>query len=419
MSTLSDLRSTLDEHAERVSDGEAVARTAAVHHRVSVVRRRRRAVGVGALALVVATGLGAVGLQRASSTPPPVVFGVRAPETLTSLGYTYRSDGRAATFAGRGALKVASASSPRLYSWTTDRPTRVRMVLPNGEIWTSRRTNFTDYVEIPADQSGTLRISVPQGSVGLASYTLTDVPPEGYTKDGVTFRQSVAGNPLLGAVIGDPGQVDATTLFTAPQGQVAIRMSCSGLPKGDVVHVSFDGHVQTVGSCQDSQSFDPGTASGVTLPIGHAGRDVTLRVWASSGVRTSAPLPTGAAPDLRMRVGVYGPLWTRQLAGYRIDEFAEHDGHLWRVHDTASSPEGLRIAHDHVAGQSVAAMAWHTHGPTTVTFSATGMPTQGSRFADGRASMGDLWVPTGASVTAGIGRRASGSFGIAYYRRVP
>ena len=54
MNTLSDLRSTLDEHAERVPDGEAVVRTAAVHHRVSVVRRRRRAVGAGALALVVA-----------------------------------------------------------------------------------------------------------------------------------------------------------------------------------------------------------------------------------------------------------------------------------------------------------------------------------------------------------------------------
>lgn len=46
--TLSDLRDTLDAHAEQVPDGEAVARTAAVRHRVSVVRRRR-AVGGGAM----------------------------------------------------------------------------------------------------------------------------------------------------------------------------------------------------------------------------------------------------------------------------------------------------------------------------------------------------------------------------------
>ena len=96
MNTLSDLRRTLDQHAGDVADPAAVARAAAVHHRVAVVRRRRRAVGAGVLALVVAAGVTTAVWPRGSQEPAPaapVVLGQRAPTTIGSLGYTYRTDG--------------------------------------------------------------------------------------------------------------------------------------------------------------------------------------------------------------------------------------------------------------------------------------------------------------------------------------
>ena len=100
-----------------------------------------------------------------------------------------------------------------------------------------------------------------------------------------------------------------------------------------------------------------------------------------------------------------------------LDDIVEHSGHTYRLSTTSSSPSGAPL---HLSGSDVdlvAEMAWHTHGRTMVRFSATGMPTAGSGFADGKASIGDLWVPAGATVRAGIGRHATGTFGIAFYER--
>ena len=77
MNTLSDLRSTLDEHAERVPDGEAVARTAAVRHRVSVVRRRRRAVGGRRPSLALLVGAASLVTARPQRRPAGRTHGAR------------------------------------------------------------------------------------------------------------------------------------------------------------------------------------------------------------------------------------------------------------------------------------------------------------------------------------------------------
>ena len=71
MSTLADLRRTLDQHAADVSDSEVVARTASIHHRVTVVRRRRRAVAAGAVSLPLLAAVAATVLPRATTQPRP------------------------------------------------------------------------------------------------------------------------------------------------------------------------------------------------------------------------------------------------------------------------------------------------------------------------------------------------------------
>jgi hypothetical protein len=424
MNSLLDLRSTLADHAELVPDTETVVRAAAVRHRVAAVRRRRRAVGTGALALVVATTLGVLGFQAGSSDPAPVVLGVQAPDTMTSLGYTYRADGWAHTVEGSGSVRIGASDTPRLISWTVQGSPTVRFVLPNGEIWSSRASQFHDFVALPSRQSGTLQIDAGDGRAGVATYALTDAPPDGYTKDDITFRKTVATTPLLGAVINDLGQTDVSTSYVVPRGLASVAVFCTGLPRGDAVHVSINGHDRVAGGCTDSETFDPGTGTSYTFRMAHPGRTVSLRLWVSDGgVKSRTPLAAGSAPRLRMGVGVYGPVERQGVGepGLRTDAFVEHDGHLWMGGSSASAsnPEdlpdgGLSTGPSEFQGPAEA--AWDTTGETVVRFEADGMSTAGGRFPAGPGGMGDLWVPLGAHALLSLDR-GKGPLGLTFYRR--
>jgi hypothetical protein len=412
MNTLSDLRSTLEEHAERVPDGEAVVRTAAVRHRVSVVRRRRRAVAAGGLALVVATVIGVVGVQRASSTPPPVVFGVPAPETITSLGYTYRSDGRAETFDGSSSMRLESSTEPRLLSWTTEHATTVRLRLPDGEHWTSRASGFRDFVVIPPGPAGTLRVSAAEGRVGVATYDVTDAQPDGVTRDGVTFRRTVADTPLVAAVIGAKGQTVARTSFTAVSGRVRIGVLCTGAPAGSLVHVAVGGF-ESSGGC-DHSSFDPGSDVRATSELGL--RDHRLRVWVSAA-HTSKPLPAGSADEVRIGVGLYGPVASERVAGFALDRVIEYGGHSWVLGRAIRMPASpVRFTGGVEPSLAVVTLPMDRAGITRMSFHATGMPLDQTAFSgQGAGSTGPYWVPAGARVT--VTRSTPGSLGVGIYTR--
>lgn len=422
MKTLTDLRHTLDEHAERVTDDDAVVRATAVRHRVAVVRRRRRAVGAGALALVVGATAGVLGLQRASSDPAPVLLGVRAPETMTSLSYTYGVDGWSDTVDGHATVKIPASSRERLISWTLQGTPSVRFVLPNGEIWHSQESRFRDFVALPAGQTGTLQVSAGQGRVGLATYAITAQAPPGYTKDGITFRRTVATTPLLGAVINDLGQTDVSTTYVVPRGQADVHLLCTGLPSADAVHVSVNGHERLGGDCPDQPTFDPAVSGGYQFHLSHPGRTVVLRVWVSEGVKLPKPLPAGSVPHLRMGVGVYGPAETKSIgAGLRVDAFVEQDGHLWMEATGTVAGQGQDVRElgrgvGALPFQGPAAATWDTTGHTRVSFHAGGMPTAGGAFPAGQGGIGDLWVPRGATVHLTLDR-GRGPIGFAVYRR--
>jgi hypothetical protein len=421
MTSLTDLRNTLADHAGRVPDAETIVRADAVRHRVAAVRRRRRAVGAGGLALVVATTLGVLGIHRDSSDPAPVVLGVRAPDTMTSLGYTYQADGWAYTVDGSGSVKIGASDKPRLISWTVQGSPTVRFVLPNGEIWNSRASHFRDFVALPAGQSGTLQISAGGGRAGVATFTLTDAPPEGYTKEGITFRRTVATAPLLGAVVGDLGQTDVSTSYVVPRGRESLHVLCTGL-KGGTVHVWVNGRERLSGDCNDSETFDPGTGTSYTFRMSHAGRTVPLRVWVSKGgLKSQTPLAAGSAPRLRLGVGIYGPVETQGVGagGLRVDTFVEQDGHLWQsgVVTGMSNGEDTRdLGEGPNTFQGPALAVWDTTGTTRISFEAPGMPSAGGSYPAGGGGLGDLWVPRGAAVHLRL-IRGSGPIGLAFYRR--
>jgi hypothetical protein len=420
MNTLSDLRRTLDQHAGDVVDPAAVARSAAVHHRVSVVRRRRGAVGAGALALVV--GVGVVTAvwphhsQGGAAPAAPIVLGQRAPETIGSLGYTYRTDGHGEAFGRTGSIKVSESTKPQLYSWTTEGADTVRVTLPDGDVVHSTETGFHDFAVVAPGDSGKLRVAVTSGQVGLASYALTDAAPAGYTKGGVTYRDQVAGVPLLTARIGDLGQTVVRTSFVSPGGSLSVPDMCSGLPKGDVVNVSINHDGRVVGDCDSLGVFDPGSSGGGMLGVGHEGRRVQMRVWVSAGYRSPAPLPASSLPSFRLGAAVYGPVPQRSVAGNTVPIVVEHGGHTWRLRSVHQS-DGAPIRLPAAPYDRIAAMAWSTHGSTEVTFGADSSKSpEGGNFSGGRAGLPDLWAPAGSPVQASLDH-GTGRFGVALYER--
>ncbi len=428
MSTLSDLRSTLDDHAEQVYDGEAVVRREAVRHRVRAVRRRRRAGGAAVLSLVL-VGVGAaalVGRGPAEDLPAaPTVLGVKAPATLSSLGYTYRTDGHAATVDGTGSVEIAASDRPRLLTWTRTGTASLRMVLPNGEIWTSQATGFDDFVTLPAGPTGTLRVDAGAGHAGVATYEMTDDRPgDAYTHNGITFRRSVAGVPLLGAVATSTGETGAAFGYTAPRGQVSVHLVCSGLPQGYAVHVLLDGRDRVASdrsSCDSDTLYDAGAGSFSSLRYGRPGTRVRVLVRVTHGTRDTREVNPDQVPGLRMGVGVYGPRALAPVGGMtRADEYVEQDGHLWQRDQSETTVESDPLApptpHVPTGFQGPAALVWRTHGSTGVTFLVQGMPAAGGSFGGGVGGMGNLWVPQGAAVHYGL-TKGAGSIGVVFYRR--
>ncbi|HET7431750.1 MAG TPA: hypothetical protein VFJ89_09615 [Nocardioides sp.] len=424
MNTLTDLRRTLDQHADDVADPAAVARTAAVHHRISVVRRRRQAVSGGALALVLAAvGLTALQVRQDAPVSPtgPVVLGERAPGSIRSLGYAYDATGRTQVIDGSGTIEVAGATTPRLLSWTLRDASSVRFTLPGDEVHRTEVSHFRDFLYVPAGQAASIPVRVAGGSVGVATYALSDrVTPPGYTEDGVTYRSTVAGTPLLTARIED-GTTELTTSYVEPHGQVRIAVMCSGLPHGYTLNVSLNGQgrISSGGApCDSDGTFDPGASAATQIPQHHPGRLVRMRVWISTSMRDATPVPAARLPHLRMGVGVYGPVDMVGVGGWVQPRTIEAQGHTWTVGDVNEGRSGRVLALARHGSDRLATVAWHTHGRTTVSFRTDHTTPAGSGSAGGgKAAISDLWVPATTMPRASL-RRGEGTFGIVAYDRV-
>jgi len=119
MSTLDDLRTTLDRHASGLPDDHLPERTGEVRARVRGVRRRRRAGAAGAVAAVLALVGGLVlGLDGVDRSADRELAGATAPASLRSLGYTYAFH-RGVEGAGSASVTLPAADRPRLVSWAT------------------------------------------------------------------------------------------------------------------------------------------------------------------------------------------------------------------------------------------------------------------------------------------------------------
>ncbi|HEX3930208.1 MAG TPA: hypothetical protein VHW64_05860 [Nocardioides sp.] len=428
MTTIADLRRVLDQHADEVGVPQTVARTAGVHQRVAAVRRRRRAVAVGTLALVVLGGAAVAVVPRLGPAQPaaPTLLGRKAPTTMHALGFTYRTDGHGETFAGSGSFHLSESDQPRLFTWTTSPRSSVVLGLPDNTRWHSRESRFRDYVVVPAGESGTVQVSAPNGRVGIASYDLTGAPPPGYTKAGLTYRSDVAGTALLRAMVSDRGQVDLRGSFSVPDGAVAVAPVCSGLPADDVIHLAFDGSERTEVSgsqCDSSDFADAGshvtsTFSAALRPGTEPGTAATMRMWVTHGDDDTQVVAAGSAPDLRMGLGVYGSLRSERVGGDDLPDRVEYLGHTWALRTIANgSTGGVHPSLPVSKVDRVIGIAWTNHGRIRVSFHA-GTASGGGEFSGvGSGSIGDLWAAAGTTPTVTL-TGGTGRYGIAAYERI-
>ncbi len=330
MNTLNDLRATLDHHAHDVHDDPSLARVAAVEGRARAVRRRRAA------GVAVAAVLAVAGVVVASSLPAPAPQPASGPDTMTSLGWTYRVDHAEATEGDRIDMDVLAAATPQLVTWATageDQDVRIRM---NGEESRSDAPDFGDFVWLPPGWSGQVSVIGAEAGLTVTRYALDgSVAPEGVGSGLSTFREDVAGRTLAGAAVGDPGQAEVEVPVTAEPGELWLAQVCEGLPRGYQVRVGQvgrEGYLSSGSGCAEGE-FDPGGSP----DLGFRGQwrpGAALRIWVT---RHGQPVADGELADLRLGLAAYAPAEEpKTVAGHDFARVIEHAGKVWRLQRTVT-----------------------------------------------------------------------------------
>ena len=334
MTSLDDLRATLDLHAGDLTDTDTVSRTTAVHARVRVVRRRRRALAAGGTAAVLAVVAGVAllpeGTRQAAPEPATTVVGLTPPAQLSALDFDYDLTEGIEGDGGRVTVDLPESDLPRLISWGTsgadDRVTITGPAVPEPLIYDV--DDFSDFYYVGPGGSEKLTIRSAGGQPGIAVYTLGDARPAGITTGGVTFREAPAGLVLLGAAVSEPGDSEVTVPAEAMSQGIALSYDCEGGSADVYLHLDIAGEPSVgSGSGCGQLPIDAATSGRAGLRT-TPGADVTARVYATEGPKG----PRVDSSEMRMSLGVYGRTDDKRPAGADgyLTELIEWRGHVWR-----------------------------------------------------------------------------------------
>jgi hypothetical protein len=227
---------------------------------------------------------------------------------------------------------------------------------------------------------------------------------DGYTKDGITYRADVLGEKLLGAAIGDPGDLEVSFELTVPHQGLRVSPLCHGPGPGHVVEVSVDGHALTGSSCHRDPDPDPGK-DGNTWPDGNPldrwnirpGDRVTVTA-ALKAERKGGPVEGEGAV---VGVGIYEDTRPRDLlARVEVPALIEWEGRTWELGSKYEADPGspsLWIGRDpgDANGPSLTIAAVHgLRGPAKYTTLLDGDPHGGGEIL-GRGDGGPSWEIVG------------------------
>ncbi|ANH37514.1 hypothetical protein I601_1072 [Nocardioides dokdonensis FR1436] len=360
MSTVDDLRSTLEDHAHGVQDPGATPRVVAVHERVRGLRRRRRTTA-GALAAVVAlagVGIGVQVLGDRQTGPEPAgaprtLADQEVPATVTILGRGYEyvegidldTDERVAT------VRLPRSDGPRAVSLAASGLGEGAATLELYDSGVARAVGAGS-LESPVPvgaEAARLRVVLegvaPDAEVGLAVYERADEGPTGVVApNGTThFRDEVAGNPLIAGAFAEPGASELEMSFELDRPTVVrFATTCASPTKG--VWVQFDIDDQpgwSRGACGDEGVEDASGSWGSMADPLEPGTH-TVRARLTRGAEGD-PVEDPAAV---LGVGAYGEPETVQRSGLSVDVVVEHDGRLWRLDETLPAVrDGRPVTH--------------------------------------------------------------------------
>lgn len=340
---IDELRSVLDEHADAIHDAPQ-ARLAPVRQRVAVIP-----------------------LWTGSHLPfagaPDTLAGRAVPHTMHATGFTYRYARGYQSRAGASTLDVGVdvATTPRLVAWaSSDRSSRpvVRLInhTVSGDPQVSGAGGFGRYTLLyPVRGQQTQHLRLRQVDVGpgtrlaVAVYDPSDPRAAGVGNDQVVFRRTLAGEQLVKAVVGKPGQHDLRLRVTI----ASTDLQWSGVCYASRLWYSgtVNGHGNFGSKCQSTPDLDAGQG-GATYdlsPFARASAPATPSRCGSTSVRTaSAP-----APSPRMRTPCSGsrstpttgpPTWWPGPASRTAPRAADTCG--WPVRGGIRGPAIARYASD-------------------------------------------------------------------------
>lgn len=415
MTTLHDLRGSLQEHADLV-DHDLAARPAAVHQRVRTVRRNRRVAVAGVAAAAVAAAIAVPPI--ASRQSPQYLDGLRAPDSVGSLGFTY-DFANGVTGDGKAELELDDSDQPRLVTWDAAAGD-VRVKGPYQDAFTSVG-GFSDFTLVYPGEEGTWKVT-GDGTVGVAVYDLAELAP-GDAADGAVFRDEVAGAQRISSAWAAEGTDEAAVDVTLPSGEIGLSGFCAGAPKGTWLNVSLgdDGPVSW-GQCADQgPDAGPWTGSFDTSDLGEPGEVLSGRAWLTDGEDGPRIPVTG---DVRLGVGFYALAAPGATLG-RVDipEVVESDGHTWQLDSVVGSDPGTGEVNTTIqasAGDPVLVEVAGSGRQATMQATFDGEPGNGMSKVGrlgGRMGLGTTYrsVEVGATVSGDDPERV---VGLVIYRRV-
>lgn len=335
MSTLRDLRDTLDEHADRLDDPDRYARVAAVRARVRVVRRRRAAATAVAAAVAVVATVTAVGSLRSPGEVEPAgpsVIGIDLPEELTYQGFPYALDETRALTPGQR-TSFGPEDEERLLALTARDLGEGAATLYVGDDAVARLLGDDDHVGVPVLVSGGSEVRVrlddaaDGARVGVASYDATGELAEGVDNGRAVFRSTVGTATLVHAAFGDDA---VETTFTGSLAETRFARYCRAGRPGLWVSVEIDGDGPVRTSCPHAGDLvvEPGLDPGASQwAIGSGTRDVEHTVRISVTDAEGNPV---SADGNAVGIGVYHQAAPRlAIAGTEVETSVEYAGRTW------------------------------------------------------------------------------------------
>lgn len=273
MSTLHDLRSTLEQHADGLDDSERYVRPVAVRARIRAARRRRTALAATAAVLVVVAGVAAAGTLRGPGEIAPadrVVAGVDVPGRIDVVGFPYRLTDLTDLTDGKVDLDEADHDQAVVLA-ASGLGTGSATLYADGKPVARVRGGEQVAAPYPLDDTAPhLRVRFDGAGAGaragVAVYEATGAVAPGVDNGDVVFRDEYAGEPLLGAAFAEPGE---SSVDFESRGAEAMRfvLYCDG-PEDLMVNVDIDGAPGVSFGCGDR---GPDAAAGTSAVLDEMG----------------------------------------------------------------------------------------------------------------------------------------------------